>query len=106
MSEKETIWFVLDTNIYLHYQWFEDIPWKDILKTEFGYTNKKIGICVPLKVLQEISDKKDSERGKIQKRAKKISSFMGEVFLPSCRMFGVALRRICNPSWRMFGRTL
>ena len=81
MREKETIWFVLDTNVYLHYKWFEDIPWKEIIQSEFGYTDKKIGIGVPMKVLQEISDKKDSGRGKIKKRAKKVSSFMGDVFL-------------------------
>ena len=81
MREKETIWLVLDTNVYLHYKWFEDIPWKEIIQSEFGYTDKKIGIGMPVKVLQEISDKKDSGRGKIKKRAKKVSSFMGDVFL-------------------------
>lgn len=81
MKETETIWLVLDTNVYLHYTWFEDIPWKDILQREFGFVDKIIGVVVPMKVLQEISDKKDSERGKIQKRAKKISSFLCDVFL-------------------------
>lgn len=81
MKETETIWLVLDTNVYLHYTWFEDIPWKEIIQREFGYTDEKIGIGIPMKVLQEISDKKDSGRGKIKKRAKKVSSFMGDVFL-------------------------
>lgn len=81
MRETETIWLVLDTNVYLHFAWFEDIPWKDILQREFGYVDKEIGVVVPVKVLQELSDKKDSERGKIQKRAKKVSSFLCDVFL-------------------------
>ena len=81
MSKKETIWLVLDTNAYLHYNWFEDIPWSEILKEKFGIIDKHVGIGIPCKVIQELSDKKDSARGKIQKRAKKISSVLGDVFL-------------------------
>ena len=80
MTDNNTIWFVLDTNVYLHFR-FRDIPWADILKEKFDYTNDNIGIGVPQKVIREISDIKDTGRGKIQKKAKSISSFFGDVFL-------------------------
>lgn len=80
MKDDKTIWLVLDTNAYLHYR-FREIPWADVLRKEFGYTSQNFGIGVPQKVIQEISDKKDSGRGKIQKKAKSISSFFGEIFL-------------------------
>lgn len=80
MTDNNTIWFVLDTNVYLHYR-FREIPWTDILKKEFDCSNNNVGIGVPQKVIQEISDIKDTGRGKIQKKAKDISSFFGEVFL-------------------------
>lgn len=80
MKDDKTIWFVLDTNAYLHYR-FREIPWADVLRKEFGCTSKNFGIGVPQKVIQEISDKKDSGRGKIQKKAKSISSFFGDIFL-------------------------
>lgn len=80
MTDNNTIWFVLDTNVYLHYK-FKEIPWMDILRKEFDCSNNNVGIGVPQKVIQEISNKKDTGRGKIQKKAKDISSFFGEVFL-------------------------
>lgn len=80
MKDDKTIWFVLDTNAYLHYR-FREIPWANVLRKEFGCTSKNFGIGVPQKVIQEISDKKDSGRGKIQKKAKSISSFFGDIFL-------------------------
>ena len=81
MSNVNTIWIVLDTNIYLHYTWFEEIPWMKIAREYIGKENISIGIGIPEKVLQELNDKKDSARGRIQKRAKKISSYLGQVFL-------------------------
>ena len=80
MTDNNTIWFVLDTNVYLHYR-FREIPWTDILKKEFNCSNNIVGIGVPQKVIQEISNIKDTGRGKTQKKAKDISSFFGEVFL-------------------------
>lgn len=67
-------YLVLDTNVYLHYKDFEEIPWK-------SYFNDDVVICVPMKVLNEIDKHKDQDRGKVQKRAKKLSSRFSEVFL-------------------------
>lgn len=66
---------VLDSNIYLHYQSFEEIPWSK----ELGYD--EIIIIMPAIVLEEIDKKKDEEKGKIQKRAKKVSSRLGEILV-------------------------
>lgn len=81
MSNGNTIWFVLDTNVYLHYTWFEEIPWENIAKDINGEEKASVGFAIPEKVIQELNDKKDSGRGKIQKRAKKISGYLGQVFL-------------------------
>lgn len=59
----------LDTNIYLHYQDFQQIPWNEVL----GIDEECTVVVVP-KVHAELDEKKDSARGKIQKRAKKIST--------------------------------
>ena len=44
MDANNSIWFVLDTNVYLHYKWFEEIPWDDIAKTITGTENVNVGI--------------------------------------------------------------
>ena len=66
---------VLDSNILLHYRNFEDIPWQE----ELGCGD--ITIVLTAMVIEEIDDKKDNEKGKIQKRAKTVSSRIAEIFL-------------------------
>ena len=66
---------VLDSNIYLHYQSFEEIPWSKELGCE------EVIIVIPAIVLEEIDKKKDEEKGKIQKRAKKVASRLGEILV-------------------------
>lgn len=65
----------LDTNIFLHFVDFEQIPWADLIG------DSEITIVVSDIVAQEIDKHKDTAREKIQKRAKKISSKLAEVFL-------------------------
>ncbi len=67
-------YLVLDTNVYLHYKDFEQIDWKSLLGDD-------VTICVPQVVLREIDKHKDQSRGRVQKRAKRISSRFSEVFL-------------------------
>lgn len=57
----------LDTNIFLHYQWFEDIPWERIVNDDYTV------VVVPI-VQDELDDKKDYAKERIQKRARKVSS--------------------------------
>lgn len=66
---------VLDSNIFLHYKCFEDIPWQE----ELGCGD--ITIVLTAMVIEEIDDKKDNEKGKIQKRAKTVSSRIAEILL-------------------------
>ena len=71
-------YLVLDTNVYLHYKDFEQVDWKTLMADD-------VTICVPFVVLSEIDKHKDQSRGKIQKRAKKLSSRFSEVFLRNFR---------------------
>lgn len=65
----------LDTNIFLHFINFEQIPWGNLVDdTEFK-------IIVSDIVAGEIDKHKDGARGKIQKKAKVISKLLGDVFL-------------------------
>lgn len=66
----------LDTNIYLHYQDFQQIPWNKVLEIDDEFT-----IVVAPKVHAELDEKKDSAKGKIQRRAKKISSRLYEILM-------------------------
>ena len=66
---------VLDSNILLHYRSFEDIPWQEELACD-GVT-----LIFSAMVMEEIDKYKDQERGKIQKRAKAVSSRIGEILL-------------------------
>ena len=67
-------YLVLDTNIYLHFKNFEQIDWKSLISDE-------VTICIPQRVLSEIDKYKDQSRGKIQKRAKVLSSRFYDIFL-------------------------
>lgn len=67
-------YLILDTNVFLHYKDFEQIDWKSIVGDD-------VTICVTQVVLGEIDKHKDQSRGRIQKRAKKISSRFSEIFL-------------------------
>ena len=66
---------VLDSNILLHYRNFEDIPWSK----EIGCDD--ITIVLTAMVIEEIDEKKDNEKGKIQKKAKAVSSRIAEILL-------------------------
>ena len=65
----------LDTNIFLHFQNFEQIPWGNLV----GDVDFKI--IVSDIVAGEIDKYKDGARGKIQKKAKVLSKLLGDVFL-------------------------
>lgn len=67
-------YLVLDTDVYLHYKDFEQVDWKALMDDD-------VTVCVPMVVLGEIDKHKDQSRGKIQKRAKRMSSRFSEIFL-------------------------
>lgn len=66
----------LDTNIYLHFKSFEQIDWSKLIEGNDEYC-----IVIPEIVIREIDKIKDSGRGKVQKKAKNISSRFGEILL-------------------------
>lgn len=65
----------LDTNIYLHFQDFEQIPWNEIVKDD------AFALVIPDKVVAEIDKVKDGQPGKIKDRAKKISRKFADYLL-------------------------
>ena len=66
----------LDTNILLHYQSFEDIPWKMLLQIQDDVT---IVICET--VVAEVDKHKDGVRSRLRDRAKKMSARLSELLL-------------------------
>lgn len=66
---------ILDTNILLHYKSFEEIPWQE----ELGCG--EVTIVLTAMVLEEIDSKKDQEKGKIQKRARTVSSRLKDILI-------------------------
>lgn len=66
----------LDTNILIHYQSFEDIPWKSVLKT-----TEDIVVVICETVVAEIDKHKDGQKIRLKDRAKKVSSRIAELLL-------------------------
>lgn len=71
----------LDTNMYLHCKDAEEIDWKCLVTGGEDFT-----IVIPPIVIREIDKIKDRERGKVQARAKKVSSRFGDIFLEGKKM--------------------
>jgi len=83
----------LDTNIYLHYHDFEQLDWKSLACSGDDFT-----IIVPQVILQEINEQKDRNRGKIQKRAKKIAAKFADYFLKEIKNQKNQITTCKNPS--------
>lgn len=66
----------LDTNIFLHYIGYEDIPWAALLGSDDDITIVVAGI-----VVREIDKHKDGAKSKLKERAKKISNKFKEVLV-------------------------
>lgn len=69
-------YLLLDTNIYLHYQFFESIPWDRVTGKDGPFT-----ILLPMQVLREIEKIKDQGIGTVSKRARKVSGRLGDILL-------------------------
>lgn len=65
----------LDTNVFLHYKDFEQIPWNEIVGDD------DFSIVIPDKIVFEIDKVKDGPAGKIKERARKISKKFADYFL-------------------------
>ena len=62
--DPDAVQAVLDTNVHLHYQPFNEIKWTQ----EFEW--EKVCIILPIEVIRELDDKKYSTKDSLAKRAK------------------------------------
>ena len=71
----------LDTNVFLHYNSFEVIPWKELVSDDFT-------IVIAPVVQQELDKHKDQSREKIQARAREVSSMLFDYLMGNkeCRI--------------------
>ena len=71
----------LDTNVFLHYNSFEDIPWQEMVSDD-------VTIVITPVVQQELDKHKDQSREKIQRRARKMSSLLYDYLIGNkkCRV--------------------
>lgn len=69
-------YLLLDTNIYLHCQSYDTLPWDAITGKEGPFT-----ILLPMQVLRELNNVKDRASGPVNKRARKISSKLGDILI-------------------------
>lgn len=68
-------YFVLDTNIFLHYNYFLEIDWLGILGS------RKSTLLIPMSVIKELDEKKHSGLNeRIRDRAKKIVKSLYKIF--------------------------
>jgi hypothetical protein len=65
--------FVLDTQIFIHYNMFSDCDWSDLLKSD------DLELIIVPTVLGEIDEKKYDQRDNIKKKAKEVSAKFHEV---------------------------
>lgn len=66
----------LDTNIFIHFKGFEDIPWKSLLDTDDDVT-----IVLASIIIREIDSHKDSSKGRVKNKARKISEKLNQILL-------------------------
>lgn len=66
----------LDTNIFIHFIGFEDIPWKTLLDTDDDVT-----IVLASIIIREIDGHKDSSKGRVKNKARKISEKLNHILL-------------------------
>lgn len=69
-------YLLLDTNIYLHCQSFESIPWQTLVGC-----SDECCILLPMQVLRELERVKDRGEGTVNKRARKICSRLGDILI-------------------------
>lgn len=66
----------LDTNIFIHYKGYEDIPWKNLLNT-----SDSISVVLASIILREINGHKDNAKGRVRNKARKMSEKFNNILL-------------------------
>ena len=69
------MYIILDTNILIHYNSFENIPWGKLMGCD------ELTFVFPALVMEEVDKVKDRERGRVQRRAKAVSSRLGQLLV-------------------------
>ena len=69
-------YLLLDTNIYLHCQLFDTLPWDEITGKSGPFS-----ILLPLQVLRELDSVKDRGEGAVNKKARRVSRKLGDILL-------------------------
>lgn len=66
----------LDTNIFIHYKGYEDIPWQSLLNT-----SDSVKVVLASIVLREINGHKDNSKGRVRNKARKISEKFNNILI-------------------------
>ena len=68
----------LDTNIFIHYKGYEDIPWQKLLNT-----SDSVSVVLASIILREINGHKDNAKGRVRNKARKMSEKFNNILLKS-----------------------
>lgn len=89
---------VVDTNVLLHYQPLDQLPWHELAKDE------QVRVILPLRVIEELDQKKYSQRKKLATRARRVlpqlRSWLGPIGAPSQMATGTTLEVMVDPGPR------
>lgn len=66
----------LDTNIFIHYKGYEDIPWQKMLNT-----SDPVSVVLASIILREINGHKDNAKGRVRNKARKMSEKFNNILL-------------------------
>jgi hypothetical protein len=89
---------VPDTNILLHYKPLDELPWQQLVGAE------RVRVVLPLRVVEEIDQKKYAARGSLARQARRLlpqlKGWLGPAGKPSELAAGVTLEVMVDPGPR------
>ncbi|MFI4971048.1 MAG: PIN domain-containing protein [Hyphomicrobiales bacterium] len=77
LGETSSIIAVVDTNLFLHYPPFPQIPWPEITDTD------SICLAIPLRVIEELDELKYRGQPKVRQRARHALRLIRESLIPT-----------------------
>jgi len=94
----EGVAVVPDTNILLHYKPLNELPWRQLVGAE------RVRVVLPLRVVEEIDQKKYAVRGSLARKARRLlpqlKSWLGPAGKPAAIAAGVSLEVMVDPGPR------
>jgi hypothetical protein len=92
--------FILDTNVYIHFNLFSDCDWKKLLGSD------DLTLLVTPTILAEIDKLKNDQRGFVSRRARKLGSIFDEIGEVKSQSSGIIVdfleKSTKNFDWRGF----